>query len=81
VLATRIARARLRESLVRRFRARGASLTLRDLDLLPVKERVLTAAPIPAWDSTAKMKATNNPVTAKRFLDITYCFPIPARNT
>jgi len=41
-------RARLRESLVRRFRACGASLTLLDLDLVPVKERALTAAPIPS---------------------------------
>jgi hypothetical protein len=73
--------ARLRESLVRRFLACGASLTFLDLDLVSVKERALTVAPIPSWESTVKIKATNSPNTEKRFLKITGCFPIPDSDT
>jgi len=46
VLTTRVVRGRLRESLVKRFRACGVSLTFCDF-LRAVKERVLTVAAIP----------------------------------
>ena len=70
-------RARLRESLEMRFLARGASFTFCDLDLVPVKERVLTVAAIPNSGRTVRTNATNNPNTAERFLEITDSFPIP----
>jgi hypothetical protein len=73
-------RARLRDSLVKRFLARGASLTFCDLGFFPVKERVLTVAAV-AYGRTATMNATNNPNTAKRFLEITDGFPIPGSDT
>jgi hypothetical protein len=70
-------RPRLRDSFLRRFRARGPSLTLADLDFPEVKERVLTVAPTPYSGRTVKMNATRSPNTAKRFFEITDSFPIP----
>ena len=71
-----LVRPRLRDSFLRRFRARGPSLTLADLDFPEVKERVLTVAPTPYSGRTVKMNATSSPNTAKRFFEITDCFPI-----
>jgi hypothetical protein len=74
-------RARLRATLVRRLLARGASLTFLDLDLLAVKERVLTVAPIPNGENADKTKATNQPNIAERLLNVTDSVPIPGSDT
>jgi len=76
VRAVRTVRPRLRDSLLRRFRARGPSLTFADLDFPEVKERVLTVAATPYSGRTVNMNATSSPNTAKRFFEITDCFPI-----
>jgi hypothetical protein len=74
-------RARLRATRVKRFRARGASLTFLDLDLVAVKERVLTVAPIPNGENADKTKATNKPDIAERLLKVTDSVPIPGSHT
>ncbi len=74
---TRAVRARLRDSLERRFRARGVSLTFCDF-LRAVKERVLTVAAIPNSGSSVKTKAINNR-NVERLLKVTDSFPIQTR--
>jgi len=70
-------RARLRDIRDMRLRTRGVSVTFRDLDLVPVNERVLTVAPTPNSGRTVRMNATNKLATAKRFLEITDLVPHP----